>query len=572
MKSKQKEESDINVGLMAEMDTIYNDKEVLRSDSKLSKILHKISTRSVNSLQDLIWQCDLIRYFIKYEEQRGGITTPVVGTRTCINAIITEWLIVLSGNLFRHDINSGTGDEYADVKHETEIILIDQNLKDAIMDCIEKMSALGIVKFCNENVIGMIMLITPIDIDIALKITSSLLVAARQGNFCVNVVPSVMPILCQLLCTLTNLMDNPNNYESHDLHVEGILANVAELIWTLITQGKTAAVSMNTMLRYLNNAELNERSEGQEALESTMASLNGLIKSLGAALWGNPPYADGVYSLRIFWLDTLSLIRKVFEKLIVFYSKTLNSELKETASSVILEAIAAVKRLVDGHLHALTPDEWEMLEDIIEFGLAPLIIGVAYTRPRSSSSSSRISRDRDLNSDTERSSHASSEVQQATQLRAESIKLLHQFQFQESSPPVHFNLTLLRLLLVGEGILDLHAARGVLDEPVQYIGQFLECVFTGRTDAEGRLEALKLVTEPNFFSSKNQGSSYASVSMASFKSATSQSAHLTQQLQQYYVNLPPPSIWEICVIHKAPGFINFFLQVLTDCVSFKGHK
>ena len=54
MKSKQKEESDINVGLMAEMDTIYNDKEVLRSDSKLSKILHKISTRSVNSLQDLI--------------------------------------------------------------------------------------------------------------------------------------------------------------------------------------------------------------------------------------------------------------------------------------------------------------------------------------------------------------------------------------------------------------------------------------------------------------------------------------------------------------------------------------
>ena len=41
------------------------------------------------------------------------------------------------------------------------------------------------------------------------------------------------------------------------------------------------------------------------------------------------------------------------------------------------------------------------------------------------------------------------------------------FNDQDSSPPVHFHLTLLRLLLIGEGDLNLHAARGILDEPVE---------------------------------------------------------------------------------------------------------
>ena len=132
-----------------------------------------------------------------------------------------------------------------------------------------------------------------------------------------------------------------------------------------------------------------------------------------------------------------------------------------------------------------------------------------------------------------------------------------------SSPPVNFNLILLRLLLMGEGVLDLNAAHGILEQPVEYIGQFMECVFTSKnSDAEGKLEALKMIVEPQFVTPRNPGSSYASLSMGGTISMTSQSTSLTQQWQQYYVNLPPPSIWEICVIHKAPGFINFFLQVL----------
>ena len=136
---------------------------------------------------------------------------------------------------------------------------------------------------------------------------------------------------------------------------------------------------------------------------------------------------------------------------------------------------------------------------------------------------------------------------------------------------MHFHLIVLRLLLIGEGVLDLSAARGVLNEPVECIRQFMECVFTGKTNAQSRLDALKMITEPQFFERRPQSVSLASIaspmSMTGSVSNASQSTLTTYQWQQYYSNLPPPAIWEVCVIHKAPGFITHFLQVLTECAT-----
>merc|ERR1719446_1257807 len=120
-----------------------------------------------------------------------------------------------------------------------------------------------------------------------------------------------------------------------------------------------------------------------------MSMLNGLIKSLGAALWGNPPFDEGVFSLRIFWLNTLTRLRQVLAKLVLLYSKSSRSSIRQAAEKTIMEGIQAVKRLVDGHLPKLNPDEWDALADIIEFGLAPLIVGI----PSRSKASSRSSRD-----------------------------------------------------------------------------------------------------------------------------------------------------------------------------------
>jgi len=60
--------------------------------------------------------------------------------------------------------------------------------------------------------------------------------------------------------------------------------------------------------------------------------------------------ADGVFSLRIFWLDTLTRMRQILTKLVALYAK---SAKRDTTSleNVIAETIAAVARLVDGHLH-----------------------------------------------------------------------------------------------------------------------------------------------------------------------------------------------------------------------------
>ena len=563
--------SSFEFDLIPALDAVY-DNGLLRSDRKLSKLINDVSIRSVESPHDLMWQCDLIEHLISLEIQREKVV-PVAGTRSDINSIVTQWLSVLSEHMLGRDyipyINNNS-----EIKIIKESININDELKDKLIDCIEKLSTLGFIKFYSENVVGMIMLITPTDVDSAMKVTASLLAAARLGNFCATVIPLVMPILCELLCTLTNLIDSSNGDYSNNMAAEGVLADVAELIWTLIAQGSTAAVSMNTLLHYLERTELNERSKSQEELKSIMSTLNGVIKSIGAALWGNPPYANGVYSLRIYWLETLSQLKNVLNKLVLLYSKKISPDLNESASNVILEAISAVRRLVDGHLHALTPDEWDALEDIIEFGVSPCIVGFPSPRTRSSSISSRSHDTDDDRRPRSKDAHTTEiDLKHELLLKTESLKLLHQFQFQESSPPIHFNLTLLRLLLVGESVLDLHAARGILDEPVQYISQFMDCIFTGNTDAESRLEALKLITEPQFFPTINPGSSYASISIGgSLKSVTSQSTYLTQPWQQYYVNLPPPSMWEVCVIHKAPGFINFFLQILTDCVSFKRHR
>ena len=344
----------------------------LRSDQQLAKLIHRVSSYQICSTSDLNWQCDFISKLIQLElEFSNGSAISVVGARCDMNSMISYWLGLLSRYVFAEQGEEGGW-------------LTSRSLVNKMTDCIEALSP-GFLHFSNENIISIVKLISPSDTDIALKMTSSLLISARCANIGVVIVSAVMPTLCHLLSTLTfiSMSSDHSNSGVSNMHnsflVDDILANVAELIWTLMAHGKTATPTINTLFHLLDTIKLDRNSQ---RLESEMAMLNGIIKSLGATLWGNPPYvscfsfscysifglysvlkilsseahgfiwskADGVFSLRIFWLDTLTRMRQILTKLVALYAK---SAKRDTTSleNVIAETIAAVTRLVDGHLH-----------------------------------------------------------------------------------------------------------------------------------------------------------------------------------------------------------------------------
>lgn len=206
---------------------------------------------------------------------------------------------------------------------------------------------------------------------------------------------------------------------------ESCLADAAELLWALLANHSTVSFAVSTLL-YVMDVKLSSGPtaygflaggnqlpqfskswggggslQSSSRIESKILSSGGAVRALGAALWGNPPHAMGVQSLRVYWSVVLNVLGRVsstchpspslnqgyLKEVLQDSSNQFDSSLVTSQSTVdlytipslvvMLEIAVALRRLVDGEMTpvsgGLSQREWDTFTSALESGLSPWI-------------------------------------------------------------------------------------------------------------------------------------------------------------------------------------------------------
>eukprot|EP00550_Attheya_septentrionalis_P008471 CAMPEP_0198285610 /NCGR_PEP_ID=MMETSP1449-20131203/4858_1 /TAXON_ID=420275 /ORGANISM="Attheya septentrionalis, Strain CCMP2084" /LENGTH=2383 /DNA_ID=CAMNT_0043983085 /DNA_START=210 /DNA_END=7361 /DNA_ORIENTATION=+ len=190
---------------------------------------------------------------------------------------------------------------------------------------------------------------------------------------------------------------------------ESCLSDTAELLWALLAGPASAGPTTRSMFRIMD-VNLSVSSAGGQALfnvntetslkRATFLITGGAVRSMGAALWGNPPLVKGLPSHRLFWKTFLDILGRLSSTIHVppettapgkkfrpsLYADTEQimtlrplTEYLPEALVALFESVVAMRRLVDGELAtgdgALSPTEWDSLIVALDRGIIPWLDG-----------------------------------------------------------------------------------------------------------------------------------------------------------------------------------------------------
>lgn len=191
---------------------------------------------------------------------------------------------------------------------------------------------------------------------------------------------------------------------------ETCLSDAAELLWDLLVHPVSSVHTISISYQFiehllyclqpLSNNDNDDKEEDDEKEEDytictkkipdrelmdAILTASGVVRGIGAALWGNPPEVVGVQSLRLFWGETIDFfaasnlkVHECFKRQLLEFSEEsiqppqdlnkLNSLL-----ALVLEIVVSMRRVSEGEMGGerldrgtLTPYEWDGFITILD--------------------------------------------------------------------------------------------------------------------------------------------------------------------------------------------------------------